>query len=168
MYILSVSPITKTPKVEAFSYFSKEKIEAGKIVSIPLRNKIVKGLVIDCKNFKENKSEIRNSEFALKKIKGVSSNFLFTQAFLETCQKTAEYFATSQGAILHTIISKIILDSVEKIIQKEKKKKYQKMNLVNLLFNLPIMNVFKIIKVLFVAVLLKKVLSSFVCQLLKM
>ena len=121
MYILSVSPIVKTPKIEAFSYFSKEKVEAGKIVSIPLRNKVVKGLVVECKDFKENKAELRNSEFALKKIRGVSSNFLFSPEFLEACHKTAEYFATSKGAILHTITSKTILEEAGKIIQKERK-----------------------------------------------
>jgi len=120
MYILSVSPIVKSNKVEAFSYFSKEKIEAGKIVSIPLRNKIVKGLVIDCKDFKENRSELRSSEFALKKVRGISSNFLFSTEFLEACQKTAEYFATSKGAILSAITSKTILEEAGKIIQKEK------------------------------------------------
>lgn len=121
MYILSVSPIVKSTKIEAFSYFSKEKVEAGKIVSIPLRNKIVKGLVVECKDFKDNKSELRNSEFALKKIKGVSSNFLFSLEFLETCHKAAQYFATSKGAILNSITSKIILEEAGKIIQKEKK-----------------------------------------------
>jgi len=121
MYILSVSPIVKSTKIEGFSYFSKEKVEAGKIVSIPLRNKTVKGLVIECKDFKENRSELRNSEFALKKIKGASSNFIFSTEFLEACQKTAEYFATSKGAILSAITSRTILEEAGKIIQKEKK-----------------------------------------------
>jgi primosomal protein N' len=126
MYILSVSPIVKSTKVEAFSYFSKEKVLPGKIVSIPLRNKLVKGLVLDCKDFKENKAELRQSEFALKKIRGVSSNFIFSPEFLEACHKTAEYFATSKGAILTSITSKTILEGAEKIIQKEKESELPK------------------------------------------
>jgi primosomal protein N' len=121
MYILSISPLVKSSRNDTFSYFSKEKALSGTIVNIPLRNKIVKGLVIDCQDFKENKLEIRQSEFALKKIKNVTNDFIFTPEFLDACKKTAQFFATSTGSVLETIISKNILENNQKIIQKKSK-----------------------------------------------
>lgn len=115
MYIIEVTPFSKSIKNDCLSYFSSTKIEPGSIVSVPLRSKTLKGLVVGVKNLKDMKSEVRKSGFALKKIKGVSKNILFSKEFISAADETANYFATSTGSIIQSLIPKNILEDVVKL-----------------------------------------------------
>lgn len=115
MYIVEVTPFSKSIRSNSLSYFSSTKITVGAIVSVPLRSKIIKGLVIDVKNVKELKSEIKQSAFAMKKIKGVSKNILFSKEFVRAADDTAEYFATSGGSIIQSLIPNNLLDDISKL-----------------------------------------------------
>jgi primosomal protein N' len=76
MYIVEVTPFSKSIRNDSYSYFHSKPIKVGSIVTVPLRNRNVKGLVVDCKNGKNLKSELRSSDFAIKKVKGVSKALL--------------------------------------------------------------------------------------------
>ena len=114
MYIVEVTPFNKLIRNDSYSYFSTKPINIGSIVSVPLRNKTVKGLVIDCKDGKELKSELRSSNFSIKKIKGVSKDVLFKKEFIDAVSDTAEYFATSIGATIESVVPKIVFEEVDK------------------------------------------------------
>jgi len=121
MYIVEVTPFSNSIRTDSLSYFSSQKIELGSIVTVPLRNKNIKGLVIDIKDVKNMKSELKDSSYALKKIKGVSKNSLLSAAFIESAKETANYFATSTGSIIQSIIPQIIFDDSSKFLIKTEK-----------------------------------------------
>jgi primosomal protein N' (replication factor Y) (superfamily II helicase) len=114
MYLLSISPFSKAFRKEELWYFSSSPVEIGKIVSITLRNKNVKGLVLGCEEAKDKKSEIRQSDFAIKKIVGISKNQFLNKAFIEAANETANYFATSTGSVLNALIPKNFIEGYAK------------------------------------------------------
>ena len=74
MFIIEVIPIAKTVGVKTLSYFTDQDIPLGSIVNIPLRKKIIKGIVISKKSAIDMKSEIKKSPFVLKKLIDIKSN----------------------------------------------------------------------------------------------
>lgn len=115
MYIVKVIPFAKSLRKESLSYFSNKDIPAGQIVSIELRKKIVQGLVISSTSGDKLKSEIRSSQFKLKKIKGISKNILIRKEFIKAANQTAKFFATTTGSVLTTFIPTKILDDIKKL-----------------------------------------------------
>ncbi len=126
MYIIEVTPFSRAIRSPSLSYFSSQDISPGLIVSIPLRNKTIKGLVINSSLVSDSKSEIKTSQFALKKIKGVSKNILFSNEFIKAAEETANFFATGTGSIIQALIPENILENIDKLqksspIKKEKR-----------------------------------------------
>jgi primosomal protein N' (replication factor Y) len=115
MYIAEVTPFSKSMKSNTLSYFSGQKVAPGSIVTIPLRNKNIKGLVISTQKVENLKSEIKSSKYALKKIAGISKNTLFSDDFLHAAESTANYFATSTGSIIQSTIPNLIFEDISKI-----------------------------------------------------
>jgi primosomal protein N' len=115
MYIVEVTPFSKSMRTDSLSYFSKTKVLPGCVVTVPLRSKSTKGLVTAVKNVKDLKTELRQSQYTLKKVTGVSKNILFSEEFLTAAAKSAEYFATSSGSIIQGLIPKNLLNDIEKL-----------------------------------------------------
>ncbi len=114
MYIISVTPFSKGIKKESLSYFSSKPIEPGKIVTVPLRKSSARGLVIKCSDGKNFKQQLKKATFEIKKIKGVAKNSLLSQVFILAAQETANFFATSPGAIIGSLVPKKVLDEPNK------------------------------------------------------
>lgn len=115
MYVVLVTPFSKGIKTEFLSYFSPKFVAPGSIVTIPVRKKEYKGLVIETRAVEDLKQEIKNSDFGIKKIKSVNKNFSFDKNFIFAASETAKYFLTSAGAIINFLIPKHILDDISKI-----------------------------------------------------
>ena len=69
MNIISVIPVARGITKDTLSYFTKENVPLGSIVSIPLRSKTAHGLVIEVREVRDAKSEIKNLPYNLKKTK---------------------------------------------------------------------------------------------------
>lgn len=115
MFLIEVTPFTKVIKNDSLSYFSTQPVNIGSIVTVPLRNKDVKGLVISSKPAKNLKTEIKNSTFQIKKIKGVSKNIFLTNSFILTSEEVANYFATSSGSVIRSLIPDVVLENIDKL-----------------------------------------------------
>lgn len=123
-YLTEVIPITKTGSKETLTYYSSKKFESGSIVSVPLRNRDVSALVLSHKNASQNKSLIRNARFTLKKIDARQSGNAFLQpTFLTTIHKTADYFATTPGAVLSATVPQYVIAESGKLHQSTAKPK---------------------------------------------
>ena len=115
MYIIEVIPISKSIKTDSLSYFSSKEIPIGAIVNIPLRKKVISGIVISIQNAEDLKSEIKNSDFSLKKLDKVKSVQFLSESFMQMTKKMADYYATSIGSIISTIIPEYILKNINKL-----------------------------------------------------
>jgi primosomal protein N' (replication factor Y) len=115
MEILEIIPFYKTFKKDTLSYFSMKEVPVGSIVTITIRNRDVKGLVISSKKIEEEKADIKNQTFSLKKIKKVEKNTILDNEVIQSASDLAEFYATSPGAIITSVIPKFVLNNLNKI-----------------------------------------------------
>src|SRR5574343_1255298 len=115
MYIIEVIPIAKNIGTDTLSYFTSNEIPLGAIVNVPLRKKIVQGIVMSVRIASDIKSEIKSAQFALKKIDKVKSVEFFSKEFIDTASYLAQYYATSVGSIIDTLVPDYILKNIDKI-----------------------------------------------------
>jgi primosomal protein N' len=128
MYILEIMPLTKSIRVEHLSYFSTKDIEIGSLVTIELRKKIVHGIVLNKKDGLASKEELKSQKFSLKKIRGVSKNTILQNQFIITCNKSAEYFATSTGSIINTLVPKKIFENIKELKTPQEQRGHSNLN----------------------------------------
>jgi len=115
MRLYTVIPIARGVGKETLSYFGPDTIEIGSLVSIPLRKKVGHGIVIDAKDVSEMKSDIKSSKFSLRKIVKVDSASFLSRPFLEAAFTTAEWFATTTGSVLQSMVPALVLEHALKL-----------------------------------------------------
>ncbi|TAL49107.1 hypothetical protein EPN83_02430 [Patescibacteria group bacterium] len=119
MRIYSVLPIAKGLGKETLTYFGRDGIPLGALVTIPLRKRNIPAIVVEESDASSARAKIRSSRFALKKISSVESGQFLPAAFLSAAQGVAQYFAASTGAILSHLIPQIILKKVRDFAPKQ-------------------------------------------------
>ncbi len=117
MYTVNVLPITKSAIKDSLSYFSSIFIEEGSLISVPVRNKEVPALVIECKPALEDKTALKELPYKLKKLNEKKSKHILRKEFIEASSQTAYYHATFTGQTLSTIIPGRILENSDKITE---------------------------------------------------
>ncbi len=115
MKLLTVIPISKGIPKETLTYFTKNEVGAGSIVKIPLRKKMVHGLVLEEKNVEDMKSEIKSLSYSMRKIEEVGSKSFLRESFVNAVRKIADYNAGSVGATLFSLLPKSILEENSKL-----------------------------------------------------
>lgn len=115
MYIVTVIPIKKGVKKEHLTYFSKENIPLGYIVTVPIRNKTMQALVVGIEDAISLKSDIKNRDYELKKILKISGKSPFDENFLQTCLFIKDYTASNTGEVLNAFLPNIIIDNLDKL-----------------------------------------------------
>ncbi len=113
MKLYKVIPIAKGISKETLSYFGADGIPLGSLVSIPLRKKTAHAIVIEEQEVTLSKSEIKSSAYALKKIGSIKNKHFLSSALLKSALETAEIYASSTGAVLQTIIPKLVLENAK-------------------------------------------------------
>lgn len=117
MKLVHVIPIAKGIGKETLSYFTKSDIPNGSIVLAPIRNREVFSIVVGEEEVQDVKTKIRTGEFSIKKVSGKSSKKIFLPQFINATKKIAEYYATTTGSVLYSLIPKAILDDIDRIKQ---------------------------------------------------
>ncbi|HNZ55112.1 MAG TPA: hypothetical protein PKN73_00085 [Candidatus Paceibacterota bacterium] len=115
MKIVETIPIAKGVFKERLAYFSNQEIKPGMLVAAPLKNKTITALVASVKEAGDLKAQIKNSDFAMKKLGPIKNKGFFLPEFLASATWSAEYFACSLGQIIKELTPKIILDNSENI-----------------------------------------------------
>ncbi len=115
MRILTTIPIAKGIGKDTLTYFAKEDVPLGSIVSIPLRSKKALGLVIGTNNAEDLKTELKSLDYSIKKIDKIESYSFLSRDFVESCKKIADFNAGTIGSVLAALIPKIILESTKEL-----------------------------------------------------
>lgn len=115
MFIIEVIPVAKALTTDTLSYFTSQDIPTGAIVSVPLRKKMVQGIVVSIRTAEDMKSEIKSASFSLKKLDTVKSNHFFTRDYMSMVRTMADYHATSVGSALDALVPEYILKNVGKL-----------------------------------------------------
>lgn len=121
MRIVTVTPISRGISKDILTYFTQKNAEVGSVVSIPLRKKVTFGLVVASRDAKEIKSELKSLTYNIRKVEKMEARIFLSNAFIESCQKIADYNAGSVGSVLSALIPKVILEGSEKFSYKPQK-----------------------------------------------
>lgn len=114
MFVIAVTPINKGIFKDQLSYFSTQEIPIGSIVTVPVKNRSLDALVIGSRSATDLKSELKNSNFALKKIGSVKKFGLFLPEFLAACAETADHYALTLGQAIKAALPQVILENLER------------------------------------------------------
>ncbi|MFA5737112.1 MAG: primosomal protein N' [Candidatus Paceibacterota bacterium] len=115
MKIVEIIPISKGLFKDHLTYFSNQEIKPGMLVEAPIKNKTVMALVSSVKEVENLKSQIKNSDFSIKKLGPIKNKIFFLPEFLATAIWAAEFFACPIGQVIKEFIPKIILENSENI-----------------------------------------------------
>ncbi len=110
MHLITVIPVSRGIGKDTLTYFSKNNLPVGSLVPIPLRKKSGFGLIIECKEAGELKTEIKSLSYSIRKITETKVRRFLSDSFIESCRKIADYHAGNVGAVLSTLVPKTILD----------------------------------------------------------
>lgn len=115
MHIITVIPLTRSKVADELSYFTSSEVTIGSIVSVPLRSKNIHAIVTQVRPAENLKSEIKDASFQLKKLGKVKTTAFFPASFIEACKILAEYYATTIGSVIDTLISDVLMENASKI-----------------------------------------------------
>ena len=126
MRIVTVIPISRGISKDSLTYFTQKNISLGSIVSIPLRNKTVYGLVAKSELAENLKSKLKSLPYSIKKINlpaqagNIETRSFLSDSFIRSAQKIADYNAGSVGSVLSALIPKSILEESANLSYEEK------------------------------------------------
>lgn len=111
MFVIKVIPITRGVLKGHVSFFSKESIDPGTVIDVPIRNKKTAAVVLSTTDVRDEKSTLRNESFALKKIQPKVKRRIFTTGTIEAFREIAEYHAAPESAVFDHFTSRAIVDT---------------------------------------------------------
>ncbi len=115
MKIVTVIPIIRGITRDTLTYFTKEDISLGSIVSIPLRGKKSIGFVVDTKDAKDLKSELKSLPYNIRKIEELKTISFLSKTFISSCGITGDYYAGSLGSVMFSLVPKVVLENCQKL-----------------------------------------------------
>lgn len=111
MYIVSVAPIQKGVLREELSFFSRDTVLSGAVVSAPIRGRMVPALVLSSRDAREEKLDLKTAGFALKKLGTATPKLLFNADTMRALALLARHSVTSTGVILAQLSFSSLLTS---------------------------------------------------------
>ncbi len=112
MNTLQVVPFRKGFRTEYLTYFTTKDVSIGNIVTFEIKSKTYQGFVIDVQSVQTNKSDIKQADFTLKKIKSIYKETIFNTAIVQTLKDAKDFYATSIGELSTTITPQFILKDI--------------------------------------------------------
>src|SRR6185369_6148195 len=107
MKIATVIPLAKNLPQDTLSYFTSRDIAIGTLVQIPLRKKIIDGIVIDIEPISMTKSDIKSQTFQMKKIESVKGKPFFLDAYFSTIEELHKLYIAPRGILFKQLLPAI-------------------------------------------------------------
>lgn len=104
MFVITVTPLKRGLIVDALSYFSSISYPEGTVLTIPVRNAHVFGLVTKSEAVSTAKTALRAATFSLKKLPIQDNAPIIGEAYIQTAKELSEYYASPLGAILYNLL----------------------------------------------------------------
>lgn len=111
MQILTVAPIVRGALQASLTYFSKEPVAVGMVVVAPIRTREVPAIVLECREASAEKSSLKSSDFAIRKITRSKPRRIWSPEFLSAVENTANFSAQKLGETILALTPKTILDA---------------------------------------------------------
>ncbi len=136
-WLIEVGLVSRSPYETELSYFSSQRLKKGQLVKVPIRSKLVLGVVLGAKAVSQAKSLIKTSRFSMRKIN--PNDILDGQispATFVALEKNALYYGTQIGTLLASLLPKIISDHAHELSWPKKSKKNQQGHLEKIILQM--------------------------------
>lgn len=104
MFIIEVIPLSRAGTIESLSYYSVMQYTPGALIEIPVRKKVVQGVVISSKPVSAAKTAIRAATFSLKKLEGQPNHPTLPQSLVHTAEELTKITPAHIGSILFALL----------------------------------------------------------------
>ncbi len=131
MNLLTVAPISEGLPTDYLSYFSKEKISCGDLVEIQIKRRNYSAIVVEVKDLAEEKQNIKNASFGLKKISRVIHKNFIPPKIWGSLYYSASYNLKPIGQIIYDLIPDKTIPLFESFKEPEKTKGFELLLLQN-------------------------------------
>lgn len=105
MRVLTVAPLVNGIPYEELSYFSKDDVNAGDLVEITVKRRIIRALVIDAHDAQDDRQSLRHASFTIKKISQVLSKEFLSQKLWGALLFSSSYLIRPIGTIISDLLS---------------------------------------------------------------
>ena len=113
MYIVEVMPIVKGLPIDTLTYYSKDIIDVGDMVSIDIANrKNINAIAIDVDQARNKKQSIKASDWNTKKINNILAKKIIDKDLLRAIYKTAIKHNTPPSTLLSLLFTKKLWDNI--------------------------------------------------------
>lgn len=109
MYVISVAPITEGIPRDELTYFSKNEVDIGDLVEVEIRKRKIKALVIRTSDVKNEKQNLRQADFGIKKISRVILKNYITKNLLEALSLSSSLNLVPLGQFIDDFIPSRLL-----------------------------------------------------------
>lgn len=123
MQILHVIPIARSLETEVLSYFSVKKVTHGTMVTVPLRKKKIRAIVVNSFSVTDLKSQVKGAGYQLRNISEIHDIQVFSPAFLKTTETIKNFYASTSGRVLNNVTPALLLKDLSSFQRKEGSKK---------------------------------------------
>jgi len=113
LVIIDVFPISRGIHIDSLSFFTSEKVSVGNVVDVPIRSKTKLAIVWRVRHIKDAKSELKNATFSLKKATNINPRALVLPDFIEATKEIAQYFLSTPGAVLFSLVPTVLFSESE-------------------------------------------------------
>lgn len=110
MFVIEVAPLLKGAQVERLSYYSSTAYEPGALVSIPVRSKEAKGVVISSLPVSAAKAAVRAATFSLRKLPEQKDIRLLSSLLSATAAELSKKVPAAFGAILFSLLPNEVIE----------------------------------------------------------
>lgn len=117
MFTVSVAPIQRGVLRDELSFFSRERVSPGSVVSAPIRGKMVPALALSCRDVREEKLDLKSATFSLKKLGAAAPRRLFSEDTMRALASTAHFSITSTGAVLAQLSFAPLLNAPRTLVE---------------------------------------------------
>lgn len=117
MYVIEVTPLKKGPQLESLTYFSSLPYDFGTIVTIPIRSKEARALVVNCVEASSAKTALRAATFSLRKLPLQTETSAIAPGLIKTANALQKEYPFSLGTILFSLLPSEIKNGQQRFPQ---------------------------------------------------
>lgn len=111
MYVIIVTPLIRGTLKGTLTYFSKDPIKTGYLVTVPLRGREVKAIVIGSNDARNEKTILKNSDYRVKKIIHTKPVRYWDTLFIKAVEETSRTHLQGFGETLLALTPKAVFDT---------------------------------------------------------
>ena len=104
MFVIEIIPLVRGSQMESLSYFSATEYKLGTFVNIPVRGRMINGIVIDNKPVSSTKTALKAATFSLRKLPIQNKTTSIPAHLLDTVIEIQKQNPAKTSAILFSIL----------------------------------------------------------------